>query len=75
MAMAAALETYTILTVGDGLVTMIPSLLVSVAAAIVITRASSDQSLGVDLGGQLLARPRALWIAGGALLALALMPG
>ena len=70
-----ALETYTILTVGDGLVTLIPSLLVSVAGAIVITRASSEQSLGADLGAQLLAKPRALYIAGGALAALALMPG
>ncbi|MGH9488483.1 MAG: flagellar biosynthesis protein FlhA [Terriglobales bacterium] len=75
MAFTEALKTYTILTVGDGLVTLIPSLLVSVAGAIVITRASSDHSLGTDLGLQLLARPRALWIAGATLGALALMPG
>ncbi|MGH9417656.1 MAG: flagellar biosynthesis protein FlhA [Terriglobales bacterium] len=75
MQMVDALKTYTILTVGDGLCTMIPSLLVSVAGAIVITRASSDQSLGSDLGTQLLRKPRALWIAAGALLALAMMPG
>src|SRR5580658_196004 len=48
-----ALKTYTVLTVGDGLVTMIPSLLVSVAGAIVLTRASSDSTLGSDLGRQL----------------------
>src|SRR5690348_14590002 len=75
MALTDALETYTILTVGDGLVTLIPSLLVSVAGAIVITRASSEASLGTDLGQQLLSRPRPLWIAAGALVALALMPG
>ncbi len=75
MAFLTALKTYTILTVGDGLCTMIPSLLVSVAGAIVITRASSDQTLGEDLGLQLLAKPRPLWIAAGALVALALMPG
>lgn len=75
MAFADALKTYTILTVGDGLVTLIPSLLVSVAGAIVITRASSDHSLGTDLGLQLLARPRALWLGAAALGALALMPG
>src|SRR6185312_5913817 len=75
MAFTDALVTYTILTVGDGLVTLIPSLLVSVAGAIVITRASSEESLGADLGQQLLSRPRALWIAAGALVALALMPG
>ena len=50
-----ALKTYTILTVGDGLVTMIPSLLVSVAGGIVVTRASSDNSLGGDVGKQLFA--------------------
>ncbi len=56
-----ALKTYTILTVGDGLVTMIPSLLVSVAGGIVVTRASSDNSLGGDLGEQLFcAQPAAV---------------
>jgi len=70
-----ALKTYTILTVGDGLVTMIPSLLVSVAGAIVLTRASSDSTLGVDVGKQLFGKRRALWIAGGVMAALALIPG
>src|SRR5580704_3468535 len=70
-----ALKTYTILTVGDGLVTMIPSLLVSVAGAIVLTRASSDSSLGIDVGRQLFGKRRALWIAAAVMLALALIPG
>jgi len=70
-----ALKTYTILTVGDGLVTMIPSLLVSVAGGIVVTRASSDDSLGGDVGKQLFARGRPLWIAAGVMAALALIPG
>lgn len=70
-----ALKTYTILTVGDGLVTMIPSLLVSVAGGIVVTRASSKASLGSDLGEQLFSRSRPLWIGAGAMLALALIPG
>jgi len=70
-----ALKTYTILTVGDGLVTMIPSLLVSVAGGIVVTRASSDDSLGGDVGKQLFARSRPLWIAAGVMTALALIPG
>ena len=48
-----ALKTYTVLTVGDGLVTMIPSLLVSVAGGMVVTRASSDSTLSTDLGKQL----------------------
>ncbi len=70
-----ALRTYTILTVGDGLVTIIPSLLVSVAGGMVATRASSEASLGTDLGRQLLPRTRPLWIASGVMLALGLIPG
>ena len=58
-----ALKTYTVLTVGDGLVTMIPSLLVSVAGGMVVTRASSDSTLSTDLGKQLFSSSRPLWIA------------
>ena len=70
-----ALKTYTVLTVGDGLVTMIPSLLVSIAGGLVVTRASSNKSLGGDLGQQLFAQPRVLWIAGAAMLAMGMIPG
>jgi flagellar biosynthesis protein FlhA len=70
-----ALKTYTVLTVGDGLVTMIPSLLVSIAGGLVVTRASSKKSLGGDLSQQLFAQPRVLWIAGAALLAMGCIPG
>ena len=70
-----ALKTYTILTVGDGLVSILPSLLVSVAGGIVVTRAASKESLGVNVGKQLFNSPRLLWIAGGALTALGLIPG
>jgi flagellar biosynthesis protein FlhA len=70
-----ALRTYTILTVGDGLVTIIPSLLVSVGGGIVVTRASSDNTLGIDVGKQLFGRSRPLWIAAAAMAALALIPG
>jgi len=70
-----ALKTYTILTVGNGLVSIIPSLLVSVAGGIVVTRAGSDHSLGVDIQKQMLATSRPLWIVSGVLLALALIPG
>jgi flagellar biosynthesis protein FlhA len=70
-----ALKTYTVLTVGHGLVTMIPSLLVSVAGGIVLTRSSSEDTLGKDLGKQLFSNPKPLWIAAGVLLALALIPG
>ncbi len=70
-----ALRTYTILTVGDGLVTMIPSLLVSVAGGMVATRASSESSLGVDLARQLLPRSTPLWIVAGVMTGLGLIPG
>jgi flagellar biosynthesis protein FlhA len=70
-----AAKTYTILTVGDGLVTLIPSLLVSIAGGIILTRASSSGQLDEELGAQLLQRRNTLWIACGVLLALALIPG
>jgi len=72
---AEALQTYTILTVGDGLVTMVPSLLVSVAGGMVATRASSEATLGLDLGGQLLARSKPLWVVSGVMFLLGLVPG
>ena len=70
-----ALKTYTVLTVGDGLVTMIPSLLVSMAGGIVVTRASSEQTLSVDVGRQVLSRRRPLVIAAAVMLSLAAIPG
>jgi flagellar biosynthesis protein FlhA len=70
-----ALKTYTVLTVGDGLVTMIPSLLVSLAGGIVVTRASSGTTLSTDLGKQLLSGRRPLFLASGVMLALAAIPG
>jgi flagellar biosynthesis protein FlhA len=73
--LATAVKTYTILTVGDGLVTMIPSLLVSIAGGMVLTRASSSGELGDELGRQLFRGRNTLWIACGVLLALALVPG
>jgi len=73
--LSTAVQTYTILTVGDGLVTMIPSLLVSIAGGIVLTRASSSGSLDEELGTQLFRRRNTLWIACGVLLVLALIPG
>ncbi|MGO8985747.1 MAG: flagellar biosynthesis protein FlhA [Terriglobales bacterium] len=70
-----ALKTYTVLTVGDGLVTLIPSLLVSMAGGMVVTRASSNATLSADLGSQLLSRRRSLQIAAGVMVALACIPG
>jgi flagellar biosynthesis protein FlhA len=75
MAFQDALKTYTILTVGDGLVAIIPALLVSVAGGIVVTRAASDHSLGTDISKQMFKTARPLWIVGGVLFALAMIPG
>jgi len=74
VSLSRSAETYTILTVGDGLVTILPSLLVSVAGGIVVTRAASKESLGVNWQAVIYS-PRLLWIAGGALTALGLIPG
>ena len=74
--LATAIKAYTILTVGDGLVTMIPSLLVSVAGGMVLTRASSSGALDQEVGGAIVVASRnTLWIACGVLVALALIPG
>lgn len=75
VALGDALKTYTTLTVGDGLVTMIPSLLVSVAGGMVLTRASSAGALGAEIGTQLLGRPATLYLSGGVLAMMALVPG
>jgi flagellar biosynthesis protein FlhA len=73
--LAEAAKTYTILTVGDGLVTLIPSLLVSVAGGIVVTRTASDATVGVEFGRQLLSRKMPLRIAAAVMFGLGLIPG
>ena len=75
LGLARAFETYTILTVGDGLVTQLPALLLSTASGIVVTRAAAESNLSKDLLGQLTQRPRALRMAGGILASFALVPG
>ncbi len=65
-----ALTRYTILTIGDGLVSQVPALLISVATGIIVTRAASEGELGADLVNQLLSSPRVLYIAAGACLTL-----
>ena len=72
---ATAAEHYTILTVGEGLVTAIPSLLVSMSGALITTRAASESHLGEEVAVQLLAKPRPLAAAAAALTFLALIPG
>ncbi len=75
MSLGDALRTYTILTVGDGVAAAVPSLFVSVAAAIITTRAASDASIGEEVSVQLLANPRPLFIAAGVLAFLGVLPG
>ncbi len=70
-----ALKTYTILTVGDGLVTMIPSLLISVAGGMVVTRTSSNETVGVELGRQIFGKRVPLQIAASVIFLLGLIPG
>jgi flagellar biosynthesis protein FlhA len=73
--LAEAARTYTVLTVGDGLVTLIPSLLVSMAGGITLTRANSSGLLGGEIRQQLLARPATLYLASLVSAAMCLIPG
>jgi flagellar biosynthesis protein FlhA len=75
MSIGDAVSTYTILTVGDGLVTQIPSLINATSAALLITKASSKNSLGQDLSMQLFTVPKALGFASGILMVFGLIPG
>ncbi len=72
MPITDALQTYTILSIGDGLVSQIPAIIVSIAAGILVTRSSEEANLGEFVGKQLTIYPRAVGISGGMLLAFAL---
>ena len=73
--LAEAVQAYSLLTVGDGLVSQIPALLLATATGIVVTRAASDEHLGSDLRQQVFSNPRVLRIAAAFLAVLALVPG
>ncbi|MBC8074155.1 MAG: flagellar biosynthesis protein FlhA, partial [Deltaproteobacteria bacterium] len=75
MTLADAAKTYTILTVGDGLVSQIPALLTSIAAGLIAARTAGGEDLGSQLARQLLGRPEPLFIAGIALAVIAFAPG
>ncbi|HUU55664.1 MAG TPA: flagellar biosynthesis protein FlhA [Armatimonadota bacterium] len=75
MDLPTALRTYTLLTVGEGLVTQIPALVMATATGLIITRSSSGAPLGRDLATQILGSPRALGLVALTLAALALVPG
>ncbi|GAF63696.1 flagellar biosynthesis protein FlhA [Bacillus sp. TS-2] len=73
MDLGTAATTYTVLTIGDGLVSQIPALLISTATGIIVTRASSSGNLGEDIATQLLAFPKMLYVAGATILLLGLV--
>jgi flagellar biosynthesis protein FlhA len=75
MDFATAGATYTVLTVGDGLVTQIPALIISTAAGIMVSRAASDLSLGREFTKQFSMQPKAIGIAGGIVFCFGLVPG
>ncbi|MDH3644095.1 MAG: flagellar biosynthesis protein FlhA, partial [Gammaproteobacteria bacterium] len=75
LAFGEAIEVYTLLTIGDGLVAQIPSLLQSTAAAIMVTRVSGEADVGEQVISQMFADPRALGIASGVLFVLGVVPG
>jgi flagellar biosynthesis protein FlhA len=73
--LAQAASKYTVLTVGEGLVAQIPALIISTAAGIMVTRASGQSQMGVQVANQLSGSPRALWVAASVLGGFALIPG
>jgi len=75
LSMGDAFRQYALLTIGDGLVAQIPALLLSSAAAILVTRVSDSGDLEKQIGGQLLAQPTVLYSAAGVMVILALVPG
>lgn len=75
LSLADAIKTYTILTVGDGVAAAVPSLFVSVAAAIITTRSANESSMGDEVSGQLLTNPRPLFISAAVLAFLGILPG
>ncbi len=68
MSIGDALETYTILTIGDGLVSQIPSLLISLSSGIIVTKAAQDQEIGEQIFGELFAIPKVMYMVGGTLI-------
>ena len=70
-----ALQTYTVLTIGDGLVTVVPALMISVSGGLIVTRAASESSVSEDFQKQLFGKAQPLMLASGVLVALAAFPG
>ncbi len=70
-----AAQTFTLLTVGDGLVSQIPAIIISTAAGIITTRNSRDSALGKQIGNQFKLHPKAVYVASGVLMVFSLIPG
>jgi flagellar biosynthesis protein FlhA len=75
MELGRALETYTVLTIGDGLVTVIPALMISISGGLIVTRASAEARLGAEFRQQVFSNTQPLFMASGVLIALAAFPG
>ncbi|AIX73407.1 MAG: flagellar biosynthesis protein FlhA [Mixta calida] len=75
MPFGAAAESYTLLTIGDGLVAQIPALVISTAAGVIVTRVSTDQDVGEQMVTQLFSNPRVMMLSAGVLGLLGLVPG
>lgn len=75
MSWSEALQTYTLLTVGDGIVTQVPALIVATATGIIVTRAATDSRLGEEVVRQVLSQPRTLLLVAFTLTALLMFPG
>lgn len=75
MDLGHAIQTYTVLTIGDGLVTVIPALMISISGGLIVTRASSDSKLGAQFQKQVFGKSEPLLLASGVLIALSLFPG
>jgi flagellar biosynthesis protein FlhA len=75
MAFGDAIKNYTLLAIGDGLVAQIPSLIISIAAGMVVSRVASEEDIGTQLVGQLFAKPEVLYVTGGILGGMGLIPG
>ena len=75
MDLSRALQTYTVLTIGDGLVTVIPALMISISGGLIVTRASSEERMGSDFEKQLFGNPQPLLLASGVLVVLSIFPG
>jgi type III secretion protein V len=76
--LAKAVQTYSVLTIGNGLVSQVPALLISISAGMVVTRVASERensNLGKDVATQILAQPKAIAVAAGILFIMALVPG